>query len=321
MKIFKNLAFVLLLTTTSIVGAANEALLSEIIDKAKVSESDSLVIIENGQTVYSEFYGVPDQVRNVQSITKSVAALAIGILLDEAKISSLDLPLSQWLPVWANDSVKSRITLRMVLNHTSGILDSQFKDFFGNPDLVATARGANATGVGERFEYSSVAVSLLQTVIEQASGQKVETFVKDKILMPLEIFDFFWNKDKAGNEALSGGLGLNSESLAKLGQLVLQEGSYKGRQIIKATTLRLMLTKSQNYKSYGLLWWLQRPTGDTNPNNYQLFSAWGWGGQYIVVYPAKKLIAVRTKNPTSIVNDKFAVQEFSEFRSLIGKWQ
>jgi CubicO group peptidase (beta-lactamase class C family) len=315
MKILKKLAFVVLLVSTSIAGAANEALLNEIIEKAKTSESDSLVIIQDEKILYANYFSSADQVRNIQSITKSVGALAIGILLDQGKISSLDAPMSSWLPEWAVDSEKSKITLRMILNHTSGISDSQFSD------LVAVARGAQAAGVGGRFEYSSVAVSLLQTVIEQSAGKKVEVFVKEKILDPLEIQDYFWNKDKAGNEALSGGLGLSTDGLIKIGKLILEEGSFKGRQIIKTSTLRLLLTKSQNYKSYGLLWWLQRPTGDADPNNYQLFSAWGWGGQFITVYPAKKLIAVRTKNPTTITDDKFAVQEFPDFRNLIGKWQ
>jgi CubicO group peptidase (beta-lactamase class C family) len=91
--------------------------------------------------------------------------------------------------------------------------------------------------------------------------------------------------------------------------------------VIQTTTLMTLLTQSQPTKSYGLLWWLQRPFGAADTEAYQLFAAFGYGGQTLSVYPAKHLIAIRTKDPDSLKEDQISVQEFPEFRNLVSKWE
>ena len=303
--------------------AKNEALLNEIIAQASVSESDSVVIIQNNQTLYSHFTAGQDQLHNVQSITKSVAGLAIGILLDEGKITSLDLLMSKWYPEWAQDEIKSKITLRMMMSHTSGLSDTLAPDdFFKSPDLITAGRGLPTNAEpGSRFEYCNVAIVLLQPVIEQSAGIKLEKFIALKIFSPLGITEFKFRNDSFGHESLAGGLSLNTDGLIRLGQLVLGQGEFKGKKIISKQALNTLLTKHQDFKSYGLLWWLGRRDGALESEPYELFKAIGWGGQYIVIYPTMNLIAVRTKDPYTIDDAKYEVQNFPEFPKLIAKWQ
>ena len=75
--------------------------------------------------------------------------------------------------------------------------------------------------------------------------------------------------------------------------------------------MQLLVERSQPYFRYGLLFWLDSA----------LFSARGWGGQYIVVFPAKHLIAVRTKDPGSIDLEKLPKQAFRDFRQLVSQWE
>ena len=105
--------------------------------------------------------------------------------------------------------------------------------------------------------------------------------------------------------------------------MILDEGQFDGKAVISKSSLKTLLTKSQNFKSYGLLWWLTRPFGSGDPTDYQIFRAEGWGGQYISVYPAKGIIAIRTKDPSTLSEDeaKATLQQFYEFRDLIAKWK
>lgn len=159
----------------------NTVLLQEIAKRAVESESDSLVIVQNGKIVYSNYFTGQDQVRSVQSITKSISAVAIGILLDQGKIDSLDLPMSHWIPEWSTDSEKSKITLRMIMNHTSGLPDvNSAPEFWLQPNTVIAAINTPLIAhPGSQYLYSNIGVSLLQQVISRSSGKSVTAFVRE----------------------------------------------------------------------------------------------------------------------------------------------
>ena len=303
--------------------ASNESLISEIAEKAMAAETDSLVILENGKVIYENYFGETDHIRNVQSITKSVTGLALGILLDEGKLKSFDLPMSTWIPEWKNDLQKSKITLRMMMNHTSGYPDTEVdEEFFKRDDLVSSAIPIALTAEpGSRFLYSNIGTTLLQTVVAQVSGQSVDSYATEKIFKPLGISEHFWKLDKAGHERIAGGLSLSTAGLVQLGQLMLANGTYQGQQIISAETLKILLTKSQSYSNYGLLFWLEHAFGNKNPEAWQLFECVGYGGQFVITYPAKNLIIVRTKDPYKLVDEKLQQQAFGELRDLASKWQ
>ncbi|MGZ3747540.1 MAG: serine hydrolase domain-containing protein [Pseudobdellovibrionaceae bacterium] len=310
----------LFLVIPALAFADNTALLQKIVQRAVESESDSLVIIQNGKVIYSNYFTEQDQVRSVQSITKSVCALAIGILLDQGKIESLDLPMSKWIPDWSEDSEKSRITLRMIMSHTSGLPDiDTIPDFWSQPDSVRAAISMPLIAhPGSQYLYSNIGATLLQPVIAQSSGRSVMAFVRDAIFSPLGITDFHWNKDKAGNEITSGGLFLSTADLLRIGSVLLGNGFFEGKSIIRASTLQILVSRSQPYFPYGFLFWLDQAPA---PSNVGLFSALGWGGQYITVFPEKNLFAVRTKDPKTIVEARRAAQAFQDFRSLISQWE
>jgi CubicO group peptidase (beta-lactamase class C family) len=204
----------------------------------------------------------------------------------------------------------------MIMNHTSGLPDSP-DDFWSKPDIVGAAENIDPIAdTSVQFLYSNIGASLLQPVIEKAAGKSPTDFVREKIFAPMGITDFKWNRDKAVHEGTSGGIYLSTADMRKLGKLMLQEGVYDGRMIIHQATLRMLLQKSQPFEDYGLLWWLVNPAA-----NYPVFSAVGWGGQYVAVLPAKHLVAVRTRDPAGIDEVKLPEQKFEEFRNLISQWE
>jgi len=298
----------------------NSTLIQKIAKHAVDTESDSLVIVQNGKVVYSNYFTGQDQVRSVQSITKSISSLAIGILIDQGKVESLDLPMSHWIPDWSEDSEKSKITLRMIMSHTSGLPDvNTVPEFWFQPNTVRAAIDTPLiASPGSQYLYSNIGASLLQQVISRSSGKSVTAFVGEFLFSPLGITDFIWKKDKAGNENTSGGLYLSTADLLKIGSTLLGGGCFEGKSIVRSSTLKILVTKSQPNVSYGLLFWLDQSAA---PSSAALFSARGWGGQYITVFPQKNLIAIRTKDPRTIVELKRETQSFQDFRSLISQWE
>ena len=147
----------------------------------------------------------------IYSITKAFTATVVLQLVDEG-VLSLDDPVTKWLddPAVARIPDTDRITLRQLLNHTSGIYDydddddSQFKqDAFLGPDadwarvwtlpeLLAYADGANHApyfAPGEGFHYSNTGYVLLGLVVEQATGRRFADELRDRILDPLALID------------------------------------------------------------------------------------------------------------------------------------
>jgi CubicO group peptidase (beta-lactamase class C family) len=138
----------------------------------------------------------------------------------------------------------------MLLNHTSG-LDTQGRG-------AATAVHAPLMlPVGSAFAYNNPAVDLLAEIIEKASGQPAERYIARRLFEPLGISDWNWDKDSEGYPLAAGDLELRPLDLAKIGQMLLDGGKWKGRQIVNPKWLAESTRPSQPYfLGYGLLWWL-----------------------------------------------------------------
>jgi hypothetical protein len=54
--------------------------------------------------------------------------------------------------------------------------------------------------------------------------------------------------------------------------------------------------------------------------DYEAYSAYGWGGQYITVYPSQGIVAVRTRDPGTIEQSQLSVQGYPDFPSMVAQW-
>jgi CubicO group peptidase (beta-lactamase class C family) len=276
-------------------AAAPEPALARLVESARKSGTSALVVWKNGRTLLDERFDASPARMSIQSITKSVDALAIGSLIASGRIASLDVPAAQWIPAWAADAQKSRITIRMLMDHTSGLPDPA--DFFSagaagtagrRRDLVARAVALPLEAEpGTHFLYSNPGIQCLAPIIAGTAGIPADRYIEQIIFKPLGITDWAWDHDDAGNVATPGGLWLAPADLLKLGRLMLQGGSWEGRSLIPAAWVKLVTLPSQALRpEYGLLWW-RSGTGT--------YYAQGWQGQFLVVMPAAGIVAVRTR--------------------------
>lgn len=239
-------------------GRVDADALERLVRAANDAHSDALVVLKDGELVGAWYTLGESRPIEAMSVTKSIVNLAVGRLITLGAIDSLDVPVSAFYPEW-NTGRKARVTLRHLLNHTSGIQAGQStEEIYASDDFVRLALDAEVTSEpGSEFFYNNKAVNLLAGIVEKAAGRRLDLFLRDDLFAKLGITDFGWTLDPAGNPHAMSGLQIHAEDLAKLGQLVLDRGSWKGEQLIAERWFEESLRAgSPHAPTSGLLWWL-----------------------------------------------------------------
>ncbi len=114
-------------------------------ERAREADSDAVVIVKDGRLVADRDFGHPRGPIEAMSATKSIVSLAIGKLIDQGKIRSLDQPVHDFYPEW-NQGRKKLITVRHLLNHTSGLQSFPITtEIYASPDFVQFALAAEVS--------------------------------------------------------------------------------------------------------------------------------------------------------------------------------
>jgi CubicO group peptidase (beta-lactamase class C family) len=255
-------AFAVVALLANLATAAEQAInaksLERLQQRAEETHSDAVVVMKDGRIVREWYLGKPRGPVYLSSAGKNIMALAIGRLIDMKRIESLDEPIFHFFPEW-NQGKKKTITIRHLLNHTSGIenVPDAGAEIEKAPDIVKLALAAELSdSPGQRFSYNNKAVGLLSGIVERASGKRVDYFLRDELFWPLNIREIEWISDSTGTPYGFGGVSLSAVDFAKIGQLVVNEGSWNGEQIISQSFIHEMLQSGQSlYPLCGLLWW------------------------------------------------------------------
>jgi len=236
------------------------AALRRLVEGAADSGADALVVLKDGRLVLEEHFGTPDRPIEAMSATKSFVSLAVGMLRDEGKIASLDQPVADFFPEW-REGRKQRVTLRHLLNHTSGLRRPPSGPWPGEEgtDLVRLALAADLEAEpGTAFAYNNMAVDLLAGVVRKASGQRIDAYLRERLFAPLGITDWSWGEDWARNARGSHGLHIRAADLARVGDMLAAGGTWRGRRLVSEGWIReSTLAPGQALEpGCGLLWWL-----------------------------------------------------------------
>jgi CubicO group peptidase (beta-lactamase class C family) len=267
----------------------------------------SLLVARNGRLV-GERYLPPvgiDSLQDGRSVTKSVTSLLVGLAISEGVIQGTDEGLDVLLqpPVADVEGPKAAITVENLLTMTSGFAWDEstaagYNTWVLAPDQIDFLLARPLSDApGQRFNYDSAAVHLLSVGLAEATAASTRTFAEQRLFAPIGIGAYRWEQDARGYENGASGLSLRARDLAKIGQLVLQEGASADRQVVPADWIRQSLTAhvatgvrlaTVGPLSYGYLWWLATIRG------YATAFAWGYRGQYIFLVPDLELVVVAT---------------------------
>ncbi len=249
-----------LTTSTPEAEGLDPAALARLLKESEESHSSGLVLLRHGKLVGQWYFGGTSRRIEAMSATKSVVSLAVGLLLDEGKLASIDEPVATFFPEW-RQTPKARITVRHLLNHTSGLYTRRTTEaIYASKDFVRFALDTRVDAEpGTTFVYNNSATNLLAGVITAAAGEPLDEYLRRRLFEPLGIEDVTWSRDPSGNRHGMSGMQIHPVDFAKIGQMMLDGGVWQGRRVVSQE----WITQSTQGPSQprdptcGLLWWLE----------------------------------------------------------------
>lgn len=275
------------------------------------SNLHSLMIVKSGHVVAEGWWApyAPELKHTLYSLSKSFTSTAIGFAVNEGKLTVNDKVVSFFpdkLPPKVSEylaGMRIRDLLTMSTGHSKDTVGH-----FREPQNTDWVRAFLAQPVdhepGTHFVYNSGATYMLSAILQKVTGQNLTSFLKPRLFVPLDITDTDWETDPAGIEAGGWGLRVKTEDIAKFGQLYLQEGKWKGRNILPASWIKEASTAhimqpgeekdrpgSDWLQGYGYQFWRCRHNGYRGDGAY---------GQYCIVMPEQQMVIAITSETSDM---------------------
>lgn len=235
--------------------------------------------------------------------------MLVGIAIDQGYIHSVEEPIFRYLQAYVSsfNEEKKQIRIRDMLTMTPGFEWHQFGVSDAKNDGMRMWHVDNVIRFvlekpleaepGAEFNYSNGVPTVTGAIIKNAVGMEVREFAKHYFFRPLAISEYLWTSYPDGSIETDGGLALRSRDLAKIGQLFLDGGVWKGRRILseqwvsESTRERLRFGRSHQW-GYGYHW-MQTETRIGNQVVRSYFVP-GDGNQILAVFPAFETVVVFT---------------------------
>lgn len=259
----KNIVILFLISfvfCTELFGQAsiNKASFDSLVNEAQLTNSSALVVYLDGELYHESYLAKKKHKIEAMSSTKSIVSYAIGKLITDGLIQSVDQYVYEFYPQWS-EGIYREITIRHLLNHTSGLQNypNTSVEIYPSKDFIKLGLDAEIIEKpGTTFRYNNKAVNLIAGIVEKASGKKMDTYLKDNLFISMGITDFSWTKDKSGNPHGMSGFQVLPEDMAKLGQLFINKGLWNGEKLIKSEWFDVIVKPSELEPASGLLWWV-----------------------------------------------------------------
>jgi len=257
----------------------------------------SFMLLRHGKVVAEGWWKpyAPQFKHSLFSLSKSFTGTAIGLLVGEGKLD-IETPILSFFPGVTPHEGLAHMTIRHLLTMTTGQQGELF------PKLIAAHKPWTQVFLeeplvsepGTQFAYNTASTYMLGVIVTKVTGELLEKYLTPRLFEPLGIRDHDWQISPDGYNTAGYGLRLRTEDIAKFGQLYLQNGKWKDRQVIAESWVR-EATKAQvksaspngpdwNY-GYGYQFWR---------SSHGAFRGDGYYGQYCLVMPEQDAVVVIT---------------------------
>ena len=287
-----------------------------------------LIVIRRGR-IALEWYA-PEWDANRPHGTASMAKALVGgmslaVAMSDGRISPDD-PASKYIAGWSVDPLKSKITIRELATHTSGISDAEQDgiphdqlpgwkgDFWKrtpDPFSIAVRQAPVLFAPGTQNAYSNPGMAALSYAITAAlKGGDIRTMLRERVLDPLGVPDRDWSigygrayeVDGLKLYANWGGASFTARAAARVGQLMMLQGQWNGRELIRRDVVKKVLSDqgmprparsvTDPAPASGLAWYTNSD-GIWPAAPHDAFAGAGASHQVIVAAPSLDLIVVR----------------------------
>jgi CubicO group peptidase (beta-lactamase class C family) len=305
-------------------GISSRAVSDYVALSDKINTLHSFMLVRHGYVVAEGWWKpeAADKPHVLHSLSKSFTSTAVGLAIAEGKLN-LDDPVLKFFPADAPAEISDNLgamKVRDLLTMTGGH-DTEPKPTGGAPSVKQFLAHPVLHQPGTHFQYNTLGTYTLSAILTKATGQTTLEFLKPRLFEPLGIENPDWPSSPEGYSLGGYGLKLCTEDIAKFGQLYLQKGKWKGKQLIpsrwieEATSRQVPNDQEGHAKigpdwkqGYGFQFW--RCT-------HNAFRGDGAAGQLCVVIPEKDAVIAVTAETGDMQGELDAIWEklHPEFQS------
>lgn len=291
----------------------------------------SMLVSRQGKVIFEAYApGVkPEQPHLLASGTKSFSC-AIAVAAANDGLLRLDEPVANTIQEWQSDSRRSKITIRQLLNLTSGLPGGTIGQVPTYSQAISTLATASPDS---RFQYGPIPFQVFGELMRRKllrAGLAADPldYLQRKVLVPIGLQVGNWRRSVDGLPHLPSGASLTAREWAKFGTLIASEGQWNQKLILDPQLLSQCFQGSSANPAYGLTFWLNangvtpsgRPLHKPQDSPSDLWMALGAGNQGLFILPGQKLVIVRQgkiNRRTSTMRNSFDNQQF--LRLALGK--
>ena len=264
----------------------------------------ALVVLKDGEIHHESYHlGTGAEDRRISwSVAKSFLSALFGIVLSDGAIDSIDDKVIKYVPE-LKGTAYDQASIKDVLQMSSGVtFNEDYLDFWSDInrmgrvvalgmslDDFTKSLDQNDAAPGMAWHYVSIDTHVIGMVMRGATGRNIPDLMQEKIFdkMGFEA-DPFYVADGYETAFVLGGLNLRTRDYARFGQMVLQNGTWQGQEVVPAQWLAASTTPSAKTEAgahqYGYQWWMPHDAQDGE------FFAIGIYGQYIYFDTERKVV-------------------------------
>ena len=302
----------------------------------------SVVVLRHGSLVFEQYFNGRDEhfgtpvgnttfdgetLHDVRSITKSIISMLYGIAFAHNHAESVSNPILDTFTAFADlrsEPDRMKILVKHALTMTMGTKWNETLPYDNPKNGEYQMEEANdryryildrplVKAPGECWNYNGGATAVLAELVSRATSLPLLKFAKKRLFEPLGITHLEWITDEGGEPLAASGLRLRPRDLAKIGQLMLNQGRWAGRELVPASWIHESTkphVRISKHICYGYQWWLGNSRFDSVYT--PLVAGFGNGGQGLHILPELDLVVVVTAGnyndpkhrliPTTVLN-------------------
>ncbi len=287
-------------------GVDSSALLAFVEALDAIDSVHSVMVLRHGQVVAEGWWApyAAGELHVLYSLTKSFTSTAVGLAAQEGLLHVNDTVISHFpkeAPKNPSENL-AKMRIRDLLRMATGHQDDQMQHL--RESEGSWVRAFLAAPVehrpGTHFKYDSAASYMLAAIVQKVSGQTVEQYLRPRLFDPLAVGEVRWGQSPEGVNLGAGGMMLDTESIAKFGQLYLQRGAWAGRRLLRsswveaATSLQIATGSDPDSNwdaGYGYQFWRNKVTG---------YRGDGAFGQFSMVLPYFDMVIAMTSGTSDM---------------------